>query len=107
MRLDGRLFSKLIDNFELHDLSISRFVESLKFAFMAHFFSEPLSLLAGYRNDLEGLSDTDWKWDQIIKNLTPEHIRMIRDTKSVMRYNFGDEALLKRMRRIIPLSTPF
>ncbi|KAJ5038766.1 uncharacterized protein L3040_006446 [Drepanopeziza brunnea f. sp. 'multigermtubi'] len=69
LRLGAGLLSSLIDRQEDHVQSIQSFIAALKFAYMCHFYGNPLSIFTG-------VSDDD---DASIMNLVqPQHLELIR-----------------------------
>ncbi|KAI9048216.1 hypothetical protein LZ554_008011 [Drepanopeziza brunnea f. sp. 'monogermtubi'] len=69
LRLGAGLLSSLIDRQEDHVQSIQSFIAALKYAYMCHFYGNPLSIFTG-------VSDDD---DASIMNLVqPQHLELIR-----------------------------
>ncbi|KAI9680013.1 MAG: hypothetical protein M1817_005028 [Caeruleum heppii] len=71
LRLGPGLSRMLLQRQRDHVQSVAAFVNSLKYAYMCHFYSNPLSvLLAG---------------EEALRSLQPEHLQAIRNTRSFRR----------------------
>ncbi|TPX61349.1 hypothetical protein PhCBS80983_g01183 [Powellomyces hirtus] len=71
----------LVDNFQLHTLSVSSFEQALKYAMMDMYYSSPLCVLMDARSDAP---EADVEDD--ITALSEDHLRDVRMTKSFRRF---------------------
>jgi origin recognition complex subunit 3 len=76
LRLGATMCDLLMDRQKNHTQSIQSFVAALKYAYMSHFYANPLSIVLGFMGDKEGLG----------KVLTNEHVEAIRNLPSFRRY---------------------
>jgi len=76
LRLGATMCDLLMDRQKNHTQSIQTFVAALKYAYMSHFYANPLSIVLGFMGDNERLG----------KVLTDEHVEAIRNLPSFRRY---------------------
>ena len=75
LRLGPALTDFLMRRQRDHTQSIQAFVAALKYAYMSHFYANPLSIILGFLDDEDGLNVV----------LQPEHIESIRNLPSFRR----------------------
>ena len=75
-RLGSRPYQQLLDNFHLHDLSVSAFTRGVQYCIMAFYYSNPLSVLTQAR---------DWSQDALRGVLTQSLLLRIRMLPSVQK----------------------
>jgi len=78
LRLGATMCDLLVDRQKNHAQSIQTFVAALKYAYMSHFYANPLSIVLGFLGDQEGLG----------KVLADEHVEAIRNLPSFRRYRW-------------------
>ncbi|KAF8544307.1 origin recognition complex subunit 3 N-terminus-domain-containing protein [Trichophaea hybrida] len=76
LRLGSSVCDLLMERQRNHTQSIQTFIAALKYAYMSHFYANPLSIILGFLDDAEGLSTV----------LSDEHIEAIRTLPSFQRY---------------------
>ncbi|KAF8242366.1 hypothetical protein K440DRAFT_590933 [Wilcoxina mikolae CBS 423.85] len=76
LRLGSSVCDLLMERQRNHTQSIQTFIAALKYAYMSHFYANPLSIILGFLDDAEGLSTV----------LSDEHIEAIRTLPSFRRY---------------------
>jgi origin recognition complex subunit 3 len=76
LRLGASVCDALIDRQKNHTQSVQTFVAALKYAYMSHFYANPLSIILGFIDDAEGLA----------KVLSDQHVEAIRNLPSFRRY---------------------
>ncbi|KAJ3011166.1 Origin recognition complex subunit 3 [Thoreauomyces humboldtii] len=80
-KLGLETFEFLVDNFQLHTLSIISFTNALKYAMMDMYFSNPLSILLDYHRNA-----SRWEQRMMIEELTDHHLLEVRMTKSFKKH---------------------
>ncbi|KAJ3126943.1 Origin recognition complex subunit 3 [Nowakowskiella sp. JEL0407] len=115
LKLDEACFQQLLENFELHNLSINSFMKSFKYALMDYYFTNPVSVLMTFSNNVgKNYSDecmekfNDRTWAQIrmyptfmvhVKRLAvvrPAEARSVLNNDSELNVKIG--ALLQNLR---------
>lgn len=76
LRLGPSMCDLLIERQRNHTQSIQTFVAALKYAYMSHFYANPLSVILGFLDDPDGLSEV----------LSDKHIEAVRNLPSFRRY---------------------
>lgn len=84
LRLGPSICDLLIERQRNHTQSIQTFVAALKYAYMSHFYANPLSVILGFLDDPDGLSEV----------LSDAHIEAIRNLPSFRRYRKTFASLL-------------
>ncbi|KAI5798857.1 origin recognition complex subunit 3 N-terminus-domain-containing protein [Geopyxis carbonaria] len=75
LRLGPEVSTIIIERQKEHTQSIQGFVAALKYAYMTHFYGNPLSIIFAYLDDEDGL----------FQALTDDHVEAIRNTGSFRR----------------------
>jgi origin recognition complex subunit 3 len=76
LRLGPSVCDQLIGRQKNHTQSIQTFVAALKYAYMSHFYANPLSIILGFFQ----------KPDKLMEVLSDEHIQAIRNLPSFRKY---------------------
>ncbi|KAH8148178.1 uncharacterized protein LAJ45_07630 [Morchella importuna] len=76
LRLGPTVCDFLLARYRDHNQSIQAFVGALKYAYMSHFYANPLSIILAFMDNLDSLGEV----------LTPLHIEAIRNVPSFKRY---------------------
>ncbi|PWW78804.1 hypothetical protein C7212DRAFT_273164 [Tuber magnatum] len=79
LRLGASVCDFLLERYRDHTQSIQAFVAALKYAYMSHFYANPLSIILGFIDSPDGLGDV----------LSTEHVEAIRNVPSFRRYVEG------------------
>ncbi|CUS10166.1 unnamed protein product [Tuber aestivum] len=79
LRLGASVCDFLLERYRDHTQSIQTFVGALKYAYMSHFYANPLSIILGFIDNPDGLGEV----------LSTEHVEAIRNVPSFRRYVEG------------------
>jgi len=82
LRLGSSVCDLLMERQRNHTQSIQTFMSALKYAYMSHFYANPLSIILGFLDNADGLSEV----------LSDEHIEAIRNLPSFRRYRASSYA---------------
>ncbi|KAG0133228.1 origin recognition complex subunit 3 N-terminus-domain-containing protein [Tuber indicum] len=82
LRLGASVCDFLLERYRYHTQSIQAFVAALKYAYMSHFYANPLSIILGFIDNTDGLGEV----------LSTEHVEAIRNVPSFRRYVEGKMA---------------
>ncbi|KAG0636478.1 origin recognition complex subunit 3 N-terminus-domain-containing protein [Tuber brumale] len=82
LRLGASVCDFLLGRYRDHTQSIQAFVAALKYAYMSHFYANPLSIILGFIDNTDGLGEV----------LSTEHVEAIRNVPSFRRYVEGKVA---------------
>ncbi|CAZ84501.1 unnamed protein product [Tuber melanosporum] len=82
LRLGASVCDFLLERYRDHTQSIQAFVAALKYAYMSHFYANPLSIILGFIDNTDGLGEV----------LSTEHVEAIRNVPSFRRYVEGKMA---------------
>ncbi|KAA8902106.1 origin recognition complex subunit 3 N-terminus-domain-containing protein [Sphaerosporella brunnea] len=76
LRLGDSMCDLLIDRQKNHTQSIQTFIAALKYAYMSHFYANPLSIILGFVNEPE----------KLVQLLSVEHVQAIRNLTSFKKF---------------------
>ncbi|KAI8927198.1 origin recognition complex subunit 3 N-terminus-domain-containing protein [Entophlyctis helioformis] len=99
-KLGARPYQQLLDSFHLHNMSVSAFIRGIKYGMMAHFYGNPLSVLAQqFSNAGDDRSNVPLTESQLLSiRMLPsfrEHIESIKESHpSLVRRLLTDDAAL-------------
>ncbi|PUU81155.1 origin recognition complex subunit 3 N-terminus-domain-containing protein [Tuber borchii] len=82
LRLGATVCDFLLERYRDHTQSIQAFVAALKYAYMSHFYANPLSIILGFIDNADGLGEV----------LSAEHVEAVRNVPSFRRYVEGKMA---------------
>ncbi|OAC98931.1 hypothetical protein MUCCIDRAFT_115177 [Mucor lusitanicus CBS 277.49] len=85
IKFGARPYKFLLDHFYLFDYSISKATASLKYAYMHHFYGNPLSIfLPLMQHDKSKMQDSlsEWMTKEVINEHHITHIRMLKSFKT-------------------------
>ncbi|KAG2192004.1 hypothetical protein INT46_001008 [Mucor plumbeus] len=85
MKFGARPYKFLLDHFYLYDFSISKVTASLKYAYMHHFYGNPLSVfLPLMQHDKTKMEDylTEWMVREMLNEHHITHVRMLNSFKT-------------------------
>ncbi|EAA07165.2 AGAP010406-PA [Anopheles gambiae str. PEST] len=77
--LSGKVFKLLLDIFLFYDFSVNGFIQGFKFAFLDHYFQQPINALSAIIDDADDLQ-------AIINELTSAELEQIRQLPSFRPY---------------------
>ncbi|KAL7325398.1 Origin recognition complex subunit 3 [Mucor circinelloides] len=85
IKFGARPYKFLLDHFYLYDYSISKATASLKYAYMHHFYGNPLSIfLPLMQYDKSKMQDrlTEWMTNKVLNEHHTTHIRMLKSFRA-------------------------
>ncbi|KAF2836280.1 hypothetical protein M501DRAFT_997018 [Patellaria atrata CBS 101060] len=100
LRIGSTLAGRLLDRQKDHILSVEAFIDALKYAYMSHFFANPLSILL--RTAHLEQQDASKQEEPYFKDIPKDHFEALRNLPSFRRHieegafgEYGDESLLE------------
>ena len=82
LKLGSEVYKHMLDHFQLWTLSVRSMLKYLHYAYMAHFYADPLSVFSCKEF-------TDNEWNQVLKCLTDDAYDLIRCIPSWQKYVFN------------------